>query len=125
MRNLPVVLDGYSLMVSEAPEAKTYEDENGKVTMATDVDGNQMFVVSLFAKRKASGDGARRGKGEEIRVTLEVDPGVEFSDGDYVELVNPRISPYQMTNGKGAITNSGISFRANTVKAVGTASYAA
>lgn len=125
MRNLPVVLDGYSLMVSEAPEAKTYEDESGKVTMATDVDGNQMFVVSLFAKRKASGDGARRGKGEEIRVTLEVDPGQEFSDGDYVELVNPRISPYQMTNGKGAITNSGISFRANTIKAVGTASYAA
>lgn len=125
MRNLPVVLDGYSLMVSEAPEAKTYEDESGKVTMATDVDGNQMFVVSLFAKRKASGDGARRGKGEEIRVTLEVDPGQEFSDGDYVELVNPRISPYQMTNGKGAITNSGISFRANTIKAVSTASYAA
>ncbi len=120
MRNLPVLFDGYSLTVTEPPEPKTFEDDNGKAVLATDRDGNQMFVVSLFVKQRRTEEGGRRPKGEEIRVTLEIDPGEEFGDGDQVELVNPRVSPYQMTNANGVVTNSGISFRASTVKRAGT-----
>jgi len=66
--------------------------------------------VSLFAKLRA-GDGVRRAKGEEIKVTLETDPGEVFEEGSYVQLVNLRVSPYSFLNDRGQ-TLSGLSFKA-------------
>jgi hypothetical protein len=62
----------------------------------------------LFAKA----DGA---KGEEIRVTLETDPGEGFEEGQLVELIGARVSPYSFKNGRGE-TVSGMAFAAAGLK---------
>src|SRR5690348_11333192 len=109
MRNIPVNLGGYRLMVTEAPVMKTRE-EDGRVETVTDRDGATLFTVSLFAKQKGE-------KGEEIKVTLATDPGETFEEGDLVELVNATLSPYSFKNAKGE-TVSGIAFRAMGLKPV-------
>ena len=106
MQNIPVVLDGYRLTVVEPPAPKMREDGSA----VTDRNGVTQFVVHVFAKQRPSADG-RVPKGEEIKVTLETDPGQDFPEGARVALVGPRISPYEIKGDNGRVT-SGLSFRA-------------
>jgi len=113
MRNIPVNLGGYKLMITEEPTMKTRELDDGKTEVVTDYQGVTQFVVAVFAKARAV-EGQRAPKGEEIKVTLTSDPGEGFEEGSYVELVDPRVSPWEMTrNGQ---TSSGLSFRAAGLK---------
>lgn len=110
MRNIPVNLGGYKLMVTEGPTQKTRE-RDGVTEIVTDPRTEAvLYTVSLFAKAKGQ-------KGEEIKVTLETDPGDEVEDGSLVELIEPRVSPYEFVNGQGEKI-SGIAFRAVGVKPV-------
>lgn len=106
LSNIPVLLDGYTLQITEEPTMKMRLDEkSGQEVPATDRDGVQLFVVKLFAKPPA-GPSGRRGKGDEIAVTLATDPGDQFEEGDRVGLVDPTVSMW--SNDFGA----GLSFRA-------------
>ncbi|GAB3901483.1 hypothetical protein ACFQ1S_04320 [Kibdelosporangium lantanae] len=112
LRNIPVVLEGYKVQVTEAPTVKMFE-ENGKQVVATDSrDGATLYVVSLFVKPLPDPNTGRTGKGAEIKVTLETDPGQEIEDGDRVQLINPRVS-YWENDGR-----SGMSWRATGLKPV-------
>lgn len=111
LRNIPVNLSGFRLMVTEAPAMKMRKDDEGREVAVTDREGAAKFVVSLFAKAKGE-------KGEEIRVTLDADPGEGFEDGDLVELVDARVSPYSFKNDRGE-TVSGIAFSAAGLKPLG------
>jgi hypothetical protein len=96
MDNIPVNLGGYKLIVSEEPAMKMRENkETGEMVPVTDRQGVTAFVVSLFAK-PIPAPGALPRKGEEIRVTLSTDPGEGFEEGMRVELINPRVSAYQL-----------------------------
>ena len=106
MQNIPVVLDGYRMTVVEPPAPKVREDGS----FVTNREGVRQFVVHLFAKVRPGPDG-RAPKGEEIKVTLETDPGEGFEEGARVALVNARVSPYEITGDNGR-TVSGLSFRA-------------
>ncbi|WP_297547634.1 hypothetical protein [Amycolatopsis sp.] len=108
MRNIPVNLSGYKLTIAEEPEMKMRKDQNGREEVVTDREGIAKFVVSVFAKIKGE-------KGEEIKVTLDSDPSGAFEDGDRVELINPRVSPYSFKNDRGE-TVSGVAFAAAGLK---------
>ena len=95
MRDIPVMLSGYRLTVVEPPAPKTREDGNGGQVIVTDRQGVTQFVVSLFAKLSVAA-GQRAPKGEEIKVTLEADPGEGFEEGMRVELQNARLNAYEM-----------------------------
>ena len=110
MRDIPVMLDGYKLTVVEPPAPKMREDAAGNLVPATTRDGVTQFVVSLFAKLRTA-PGQRAPKGEEIKVTLETDPGDGFGEDVRVALVSPRINAYQIDNADGR-SISGISFKA-------------
>jgi len=110
MRDIPADLGGYTLMVTECPERKTREVDGRSEAVVDRATNAAVFTVSLFAKLRAS-DGVRRAKGEEIKVTLETDPGEGFDEGAYVQLVNLRVSPYSFLNDRGQ-TLSGLSFKA-------------
>jgi len=114
MRDIPVDLGGYTLMIVEEPTQKTRE-EDGVTEFVTDSQGVALFTVALFAKQRQAGASGKRGKGEEISVTLTTDPGEEFREGQYVELVGATLSPYSFKNKKNE-TVSGISFRAAGLK---------
>ncbi|WP_214368215.1 hypothetical protein [Pseudonocardia sp. H11422] len=115
MRDLPVNLGGYKLTVVEPPAPKM-RDDNGRLVPIVDREGVTQFVVALFAKLRV-GPGEKAPKGEEIKVTLATDPGEGFGEDVKVELIDPRINPYQIDNGPGRVT-SGISFKAAGLKAV-------
>ena len=70
IKDLPVILTGHRLSVVEPPCPKTQED--GTVIISRD--GVTQFVVALFMKLRPQ-PGQRAPKGEEVRVTLETDPG--------------------------------------------------
>jgi hypothetical protein len=106
MQNIPVVLDGYRMTVVEPPAPKLREDGS----FVTNREGVRQFVVHVFAKVRPGPDG-RTPKGEEIKVTLETDPGEGFEEGTRVALVHPRVSPYEIKSDNGRVT-SGLSFRA-------------
>lgn len=111
LKNVPVVLEGYKLRVTEEPVAKTYTNDTGGTEMAFDSSGAQLFVVSLLMKQRPSEQGGRVGKGFEVKVTLETDPShEEIEEGQLVELINPRISQWSM-NGR-----EGVSMRAAGIK---------
>lgn len=110
MRDLPVNLGGYRLLVTEAPSMKMRES-GGQLEPVVDRQTKAvLFTVSVFAKRRP-GVGGFAGKGEEIRVTLTADPGEGFEEGMYVELIDPQVSPFSFTTDDGR-TVSGLSFRA-------------
>ena len=90
----------------ELPCPKTKQDG----TVIVNHDGVTQFVVALFMKLRPQ-PGQRAPKGEEVRVTLETDPGEGFEEGMRVELVNPRVSTYQLTTDDGREL-SGVSFKA-------------
>jgi hypothetical protein len=108
VRDLPVILDQYKLTIVEPPAPKMRE-ENGNLVPVLDRQGARQFVVSLFAKLQVP-PGQRAPKGEEIKVTLECDPGDGFHEDMRVALHQPRINAYQIEN-NGRVT-SGISFKA-------------
>jgi hypothetical protein len=108
MRNIPINLGGYRLMITELPTMKTREGKDGQTEVVTDNEGVTKFVVSVFAKVKGQ-------KGEEIKVTLATDPGQQFEDGDLVELVDATISPYAFKNDRGE-TVAGVAFSAGGLK---------
>lgn len=113
MRDIPCNLGGYTLMVTEPPEMKMQKDEHGNVSAVVDrVTKAALFVVGMLAKQPATVD--FKPKGEEIRVTVETDPG-ELGFGTFVELINVRVSPFSFKNDSGQ-TVAGISFRAAGVK---------
>ena len=113
MRDIPVMLNGYKLTVVEPPMPKVREDG----TVITNREGVTQFVVSLFAKLRVE-PGQRAPKGEEIKVTLEADPGPGFGEDDRVELVNARLNAYQLDTPDGR-TVAGISFKAVGLTPVG------
>lgn len=115
MRNIPVNLSGFKLMVTEAPVMKMRENERGETVPATDYQGVQQFVVALFAKRLPGPGGGPAGKGEEIRVTLATDPGEGFEEGSYVELIDATVSAWAMKDGSEGV-RSGLSFKAMGLK---------
>ena len=105
LRNIPVNLQGYKLMITEVPQEKTRE-KDGVQEFVKNHEGVQQFVVSLFAKRRVQ-PGEYAGKGAEIKVTLTADPGEGFEEGVYVQLVDATVSHWE-NNGR-----SGLSFKAN------------
>jgi hypothetical protein len=109
VRDLPVILDGYKLTIVEPPAPKMREDGNGNLVPSTDRQGARLFVVSLFAKQRVE-PGQRAPKGEEIKVTLESDPGDGFEEDARVALIQPRINFYEIKDGERSI--SGIAFKA-------------
>jgi hypothetical protein len=115
VNNLPVILSGWKLTLVDPPTMKMREDERGHLVPVTDRDGAAQFVVSLFAKLAVE-PGQRAPKGEEIKVTLTADPGEGFYEGQRVELIDPRVSPYQVEN-RGRVS-SGLSFKATGLKPV-------
>ncbi|GGM72627.1 hypothetical protein GCM10012275_49040 [Longimycelium tulufanense] len=115
MQDIPVVLNGYNLMVVEAPVVKTKELESGELVSVTNRDGVEQYVVSLFAK-PVPRPGERGRKGEEIKVNLPGDPGEGFEEGSYVELVNPVLNTYEMRGEGNQITAAGIWWKADGLK---------
>lgn len=99
LKNIPINLQGYKLMVTEAPQEKTRE-KDGVQEFVTNSEGVQQFVVSLFAKRKVM-PGEYAGKGEEIKVTLAADPGEGFEEGVYVQLIDAMVNHWENDNGSG------------------------
>ncbi|UOZ04632.1 hypothetical protein [Amycolatopsis sp. WQ 127309] len=117
MQDIPFVSSGYKFMVTESPIMKMREVK-GEMVPAVDREGNQAFVVMLFAKPRQV-EGRRPGKGEEIKVTLAVDPGEGFEEGSYVELIDPVLNTWQTTGDDGRISGSGLWFKAFGLKPVG------
>ena len=116
LRNIPVELSGHKVLVTEAPTVKTREGKNGVAEVVTDYSGATQYVVVLFVKPRPNEQG-RAGKGAEIKCTLETDPGDAVSEGDLVELINPRISHWE--NEIDGRVMSGLAWRATGIKPVG------
>ena len=114
MRDLPVLLSGYRCTVVDPPCPKTRDDGAGGQVVVTDRNGVTQFVVSLFVKQRVA-VGERAPKGEEIKVTLATDPGPGFEEDTRVELVDPRINPYQIDSPDGR-SISGLAFKAVGLK---------
>lgn len=110
MRDIPVLLTGYRLMVVEEPTVKTRE-KDGQTEVVTDREGASLFTVTLHVK--AQGE-----KGDEIRVTLATEPAEGIGYGSPVELISPSVSPYSFKNAKGE-TVSGLAWRAVGLKPIG------
>ncbi|SDD49546.1 hypothetical protein [Glycomyces harbinensis] len=101
LQKLPINLTGYSLMVTEAPELKTFvKDGQSQVAMTYDTQ-ESIYVVSVFAKSLQKFENGKRPKGEEIKVEFTRDPGEEFDEGMYVQLDRPSVSVSEFTNDKG------------------------
>lgn len=101
LRNIPVVFEAYRLLVTEAPTIKMRKDDKtGEMVPATDYKGVQQFTVSVFAKPLPNAEGYQ-GKGEELKVTMSVDPGDDITEGMYVSLISPTVSMWQNDNGAG------------------------
>lgn len=113
MKNIPVNLGGYALMVSEAPTIKTRTKDGVEVPALDHKTGEQLYTVTVFAKPRPV-PGEKPGKGEEIKIGLPTHPGPGFEIGSYVELVNAVFNVWQMDTDTGPI--SGISFKAVGLK---------
>ena len=117
MRDLPVDLSGYRLMVSEAPAVKMRQGDKGEDVIVTDrISGEPHYVVSLFAKPREAGPSGRRARGEEIKVTLLQAPADGIDEGSIVELVAPVVNAYEIRDGDRF--SSGLSFKASAISAV-------
>lgn len=102
MDDLPVILDGVTLMVTEAPTVKMFTDDKG-VTMPSVRDGVTQFTVAVFAKPKPVPGATKQGKGEELKFTLAADPGEGFPVGSYVEMISPAVR-YWERDGRTGLT---------------------
>lgn len=113
LRNIPVVMEHYKMRVTEEPVVKTKKNDMGEIVPVTNWEGARQYLVSLLIKPRPQ-EGQRQGKGEEIRVTLETDPGDEVEEGMVVELINPRVSHWE--NEFDGQKRSGLSWRATGLK---------
>lgn len=105
MRNIPVNLSGYKLRVVEEPSIKA--DLDGKVITAYGT-SDPLYTVAVFAKPLATDDGYR-GKGEELKITLSVDPG-PVEEGELVELIGATVSHWERDG------RSGLTWKAQGLK---------
>jgi hypothetical protein len=110
MRDISINLGGYRLTVVEPPMPKVREDGSPVV----DRNGSARFVVSLFVKQLPV-PGQRTPKGEEVRVTLATDPG-DIAEGEWVELIDPRVNPWEIRDESTGRVSSGLAFSALGVK---------
>lgn len=106
MRNIPVNLGGYKLRVVEEPAVKT--DPEGQVITAYGTN-DPVYTIAVFAKPVATDEGYR-GKGEELKITLTMDPG-QIDEGELVELLAPTVSHWERDG------RSGLTWKAQGVKA--------
>jgi hypothetical protein len=113
MQNIPVYFEDYVQRVVEEPAPKQKRDGSGP---ALGRDGAIQYQVSLFVKRIPVEGDEWTPKGEEIRVTLDTDPGEGFQEGMRVELVSPTVSSWEMRNEETGRVTSGLSFRALGLK---------
>jgi hypothetical protein len=111
MRDISINLHGHRLTVVESPAPKVREDGSA----VTDREGVTQFVVSLFAKQRPVA-GRRTPKGEEIRVTLSSDPGPGFEEGEWVELIDPRVNAWEIRDESTGRMSSGLAFKAMGMK---------
>jgi hypothetical protein len=116
MRDIPVALNGFRLTVVEAPEIKQKRDGSGPVVDR--VSGAPLYVVSLFVKQRPV-PGQRTPKGEEIRVTLATDPGEGCGEGEWVELIDPRVNAWEIRDEESGRVSSGLAFKALGMKVCG------
>ena len=117
MRDISINLGGHRLTVVEPPVVKVRDDGSAVV----DREGATQFVVSLFVKPLAVA-GVRTPKGEEIRVTLGCDPGEGFAEGEWVELIDPRVNAWEIRDESTGRVSSGLAFKALGLKLSGSAS---
>lgn len=120
MRNIPVSLEGFTLLTGEAPTVKMVE-EKGKPPVAA-VDrrtGETLYTVSLMVISPVDGATGRRPKPTVITVTLECDPGDAVTEGMRVELIDPRVSHWENEG------RSGLAWRAQAVVPASSVSRAA
>ena len=110
MKDLTVVLSNYRMRIVDPPTQKMRQLEGGAQMPVVDRNGVAQFVVSVFAKQLVHA-GVMTPKGEEVKVTLEADPGQGFEEGMLIELINPRVSPYEIRTDDGRVI-SGLSFKA-------------
>jgi hypothetical protein len=113
MRDISINLQDHRVTVVESPDVKRRLDGSPVL----DRDGATQFVVSVFVKRLPI-PGQRAPKGEEVRVTLGSDPG-EIAEGEWVEFIDPRVSPWEMRDEATGRVSSGLSFRAAGMKVAG------
>lgn len=118
MRNIPAQLSGYTFMVTSEPEGKTRKVGVNAYEPVFDKEGVQPYMVLLLAKAKPVPGEPRRKDGEEIKVNLPRNPGEGFAEGTFVELLNPVINTYEMTDPEDSrrITNAGIWWKADGLK---------
>ena len=109
MQDIPIMLDGFELMVSEPPAVKMVTKDDGTTVPSVTRDGVTQFVVALFVKPKPV-EGERLGRGEEIRVTLASDPGDGFPARSDVELIAPTVKYWEVDG------RSGLTFKALGLK---------
>jgi hypothetical protein len=112
MRDLSVNFMNYLLRVVDEPSQKQKRDGSGPVV---DRSGAIQYAVSLFAKRIAA-EGEWAPKGEEIRVTLETDPGEGYQEGMRVELIDPRVNAWEIRDEESGRVSSGLAFKALGLK---------
>ncbi|WP_157930657.1 hypothetical protein [Glycomyces xiaoerkulensis] len=103
LQKLPIDLSGYTLMISEAPELKSFTDKNGQTQVATEYGTDKpVYVVSVFAKSRQTFANGKRPKGEEIKVEFTREPAEqEFDEGMYIQLDRPTVSVSDFTNPEG------------------------
>lgn len=120
MKNLPVDLSGYKLMVSEAPTLKMRTDKKTGEEVVSTVYGTDIpqYVVNLFAKPKEPGPTGRRAKGEEIKVTFTTEPSDGIDEGMFIQLIAPTVSHFEIEE-DGVIKMSGLSYAASALSPVG------
>lgn len=116
MKDIPINLGGYRLMVVEEPAVKMRENAAGELEPVSNRDGEMQYVVVVFAKARPQ-VGGRSVKGEEIRVNLPGEPAGEFPEGSYVELVGAVINTYEM-HGENGRVSFGLWFKAQGLKPV-------
>jgi hypothetical protein len=117
MRDIPAQLSGYTFLVTGEPEGKVNDAGEAVLDKKT---SQQPFAVLLLAKPKPVPGEPRRKDGEEIKVNLPKDPGPGFEAGTFVELLNPVINTYEMTDPEDSrrIINAGIWWKADGLKPV-------
>jgi len=116
LQDIPVFMGHFKVMITETPAAKMKRNTDGVEVPATDREGRPQYVVTVFVK-PVPREGGRKLKGEEVKVNLgPVFPGEDFEEGDYVELINPVVNTYELTNDQGRITGSGLWWKADGLK---------
>jgi hypothetical protein len=104
LNNLPLDMSkGFDLSVLDAPVPSAYMDkETGEMIPRLSFDTKtQLFEIVITARPKLKPGRLKRGKSEEITVTLEADNGMPLNPGDQVEFQDLTVSVSDRTDAKG------------------------